>query len=252
MMSGTRGRVFGLALVCSVFLGATSIAKAQNWQGFYMGLHIGQAWSDVGVRDLDGYNPLGGGSFGYDVDNLFGGVQLGYNFQFNSNFVFGIEGELGVPPIDGGAQFPPYVGVRLPTDSLSTVDGNYYGAIAARLGFDVGGFLIYLKGGWGFVDVDVNFIDNDPTGLTLVSGTKKGETLSGAVYGAGVEWAISSMLSLKVEYLHMDVGDTVTVNAIDNGGTARRFAHDIDDIDTVKVGINVRFHREPPAAPPLK
>ena len=248
-----HGRLFGLALACAVGLGATNIAKANSWQGFYFGIHAGHAWSDVTVRDLDGYNAVSPvGDFSYDVDNLFGGGQLGFNFHVGSNLVLGIEGELGAPPINGGAQFPAYVGVRLPVDSLSYVDGNYYGTIAARLGFSAGAFLIYAKGGWGFVDVDVNYIDADPAGITLVSGTQKSETLSGAVYGAGVEWAISSIVSLKVEYLHFDVSDTVTVNATDSGGTARRFAHDIDDIDTVKVGINVRLQRKPAAPPPLK
>ena len=245
-MIKSRQTIIGLALACAMLVGVSGQAKANSWQGFYIGIHAGHAWADVGVRDLDGYN-LGAApstSFGYDVDNLFAGGQLGFNFHVGSNLVLGIEGELGAPPVDGGAQFPPYVGVRTPLDSLSTVDGNLYGTIAARLGFSTGAFLIYAKGGWGFVDVDVNFIDPDPIGITLVSGTSASETLSGAVYGGGVEWALSSMLSLKVEYLHFDVGDTVTVNAVDSGGTARRFAHDIDDIDTVKVGVNLRFHRE--------
>ena len=252
-MIKTHRKLFGLALACAVVLGATSLAKANSWQGFYIGIHAGHSWADVGIRDLDAYNGAApASSFGYDIDNLFGGGQLGFNFHVGSNLVLGIEGELGAPPINGGAQFPPYVGVRGPLDSLSTVDGDFYGTIAARLGFTAGAFLIYAKGGWGFVDVDVSFIDPDPIGAVLVSGTSASETLNGAVYGAGVEWAISRMLSLKVEYLHFDVGDTVTVNAVQAGGAQRRFAHDIDDIDTVKVGINVRFHREPAAPPPLK
>ena len=240
-----REKVFGLALGVAMAFGASSVANANSWQGFYIGIHAGHSWADVGIRDLDAYNgPAPASSFGYDIDNLFAGGQLGFNFHVGSNLVLGIEGELGAPPVDGGAQFPPYVGVRTPLDSLSTVDGNLYGTIAARLGFSAGAFLIYAKGGWGFVDVDVNFIDPDPIGAVLVSGTSASETLSGAVYGGGVEWAISKMMSLKVEYLHFDVGDTVTVNAVQAGGAQRRFAHDIDDIDTVKVGVNLRFHRE--------
>lgn len=99
-------------------------------------------------------------------------------------------------------------------------------------------------GGWGFADVDVSFIDDDPTGLTLVSGTRADATLDGPIYGGGVEVAVASNATLKVEYLRFDFDETVTVRATGSGGLLRRFNHDIDPIDTVKVAFNIKFGRE--------
>lgn len=221
-------------------------SASRDWSGLYIGAHVGGAWTDTTVIDLDGYNdpPI----FGYDVENVFGGLQAGYNFS-KSGFVFGIEGEAGYLALDGDAQYPDYVGVRGPTDSLSSLEGGAYGTIAGRAGFAVKNLLIYGKAGWGIADVEASFIDTDPDGLILVSGTSKSETIDGAVYGGGIELALGSQTSLKVEYLRLDFDQSITVSAIDNIGVTRRFQHDVDAIDTVKVGVNFKLHREPEAAP---
>ena len=223
-----------------------------NWNGAYIGGHFGWAGSHETLHDLDGYNDSGGfGDFSNSIDNAFGGAQAGYNFV-SGGFVYGLEGEIGYLSLESSKQFPPYVGVRGPDDSRDSTSGGIYGTIAGRLGFAFDRVLVYGKAGWGFADVDASFIDTDPIGTVLVSGTKTSDTLSGAVFGGGIELAMTDSISIKVEYLRMNFGDTLTHTADNQFGEPFRFSHVIDDIDTVKVGFNIKLGREPQAVEPLK
>jgi outer membrane immunogenic protein len=122
-----------------------------TWTGFYVGGNVGYGWGDNNrVRDLDGYNPNGNFRIG-DTDGASFGLQAGYNQQFQ-RIVVGIEGDGGFLGLTGAGQFPPFIGVRSPTDSAATVDMDYYGTITGRLGFTAGErLLIYGKAGWGWV-----------------------------------------------------------------------------------------------------
>jgi outer membrane immunogenic protein len=76
------------------FLAAIGTAQAGDFNGGYIGAHVGGAWGDVQVRDNpnDGVNP---GPFNYDLDASFiGGATAGYNWTYQS-FLIGIEGDLG-------------------------------------------------------------------------------------------------------------------------------------------------------------
>jgi outer membrane immunogenic protein len=247
------------AIIAGATLGAASAAQADGmdrgpqaayvrpftWTGFYVGGNVGYGWGDNNrVRDLDGYNPNGNFRIG-DTDGAAFGLQAGYNQQFQ-RIVVGIEGDGGFLGLTGAGQFPPFIGVRSPTDSAATVDMDYYGTITGRLGFTAGErLLIYGKAGWGWVRARASFTDSDTTGgTTLVSGLERNRTLDGGVWGGGLEYALSDWFSLKVEYLHFDISDTLTHIARSNTGSSFRFAHDIEDFDTVKVGFNIKFNRD--------
>jgi outer membrane immunogenic protein len=51
-----------------------------NWTGFYVGGHLGVGWAD-------------GGSSGF-----LGGGQVGFNYQFNPQWVLGVEADIAGPP----------------------------------------------------------------------------------------------------------------------------------------------------------
>jgi outer membrane immunogenic protein len=244
-LSGAWGTITraaaGAAIVAT--LGAASVAQAgdRSWSGFYLGAHAGWGWqaSDNRLNELTPYN---GAGFKYDggEGGMFG-VQVGYNVQLQK-VVLGIEGEGGLSGISGESQFPAYVGVRTPQDSVASVDFDRYATVTGRVGvLATDSLLIYGKAGWGWMHANVSFSDTDPAGATLVSGTSRGANLDGAVWGGGVEYAVNSLVSFKVEYLHFDVSDTITHTANVGGGGTARFSHDIRDVDTVKVGINLKF-----------
>ena len=255
-----NGIAVGAAIIGVATLGAASVAQADGmdrpgqaayvrpftWTGFYVGGNVGYGWGDHNrLRDLDGYNGVGTGDFRIgDADGASFGLQVGYNQQFQ-RIVVGIEGDAGFLGVTGAAQLPRFIGVRTPADSAATVDMDHYGTITGRLGFTAGDrLLIYGKGGWGWVRARASFTDSDPNGTILVSGLERKDTLSGGVWGGGVEYALSDWFSLKVEYLRFAISDTLTHTARTSGGTPFRFSHDIEDIDTVKVGFNIKFNRD--------
>ena len=141
------------------------------WTGFYIGGHMGIAWSRLDLNDhvmtacdatglLCNRFPFGKGNL--DSTNGFGGGQFGYNFQggnfLGPNFVYGIEVDLGAVAMNqhnnrfvstpmGGAVVP--IGMALDGHD----DGGFYGDVTGRLGYAWGSALIYAKGGFAFLDV---------------------------------------------------------------------------------------------------
>jgi outer membrane immunogenic protein len=68
---------------------APYVAPVSIWQGFYIGGHGGYAWSDSITIGATGVGTVTGSSS--DFNGGFGGGQIGYNWQFSPNWVFGIE-----------------------------------------------------------------------------------------------------------------------------------------------------------------
>jgi len=218
------------------FLGLAGAAQAgDRWTGFYGGIHIGHAWGDFSNDDLGTPAPRwwGVSKYGSDTDQLFGGVQAGYNLTFGS-FVVGIEGEFGVGLLDGSAT-DTAVSPGKDSDPITSIDSDYYGAVTGRAGVIVGSALIYGKGGWATVETDINWSDAHYTSSASAS-----KSLDGAVYGGGIEFALAPGLSVKAEYLHFDIGDSAILNPVFGGTTYPQFI-EIDDVDTVKIGVNVKL-----------
>jgi len=212
--------------------------EAFTWTGPYIGAHLGWAWADDIVTDFDSYNrSFPNRDFSANADGVFGGFQAGYNWQRGS-LVVGIEGEIGWLGLDDGTQ-DPLRSDRPKNDSFARLETGFYGTIAGRLGFAIDKFMFYLKGGGVLVDSEVSFIDTNPLGLTLVSGTHRSEVLTGGVWGLGMEVPLDRAWSVKFEYLRFDLGD-VRLNTVDNLGITRRFRHDVD-IDTIKFGLNFKL-----------
>ncbi len=173
-----------------------ALAGDYNWTGAYAGVHIGGAWGDAAVRDTDGgVNP---GPFSYSPSGAFGGGTAGYNLQWGS-IVAGIEGDLGYMGLQGSRTLPssdPKYHQDL------TLDGGLYGDITGRLGWSFDKALVYGKGGFAFYDGEAlqattkAYYDKSGTGM-----------FSGFVVGGGLEYAVTSNISVKVEYLHFGFGD---------------------------------------------
>src|ERR1700751_3350782 len=74
-------------------------APIYNWTGFYIGGHLGGAFSSS-----NNFNGLTTGS--NSNGRFLGGVQAGYDWQFAPNWVLGVEGQYSWLSGNVGAIFP--------------------------------------------------------------------------------------------------------------------------------------------------
>ena len=237
------------------------------WTGFYIGGHMGIAWSHLDLNDhnfsfCDQWDRCSDGSFGkgnLNSANGFGGGQFGYNFQggnfLGANIVYGIEVDLGAIALNqhnnryaledhyGG----PVYGVNLDARD----NGGFYGDVTGRLGWTWGTALIYAKGGFAFLDVGR---DSRETvfwwdGHTDTFNSNNNDNfVTGWTVGGGIEWKVSPTWSIKAEYLHFDFSNND--NNCCNDGFGNNFRDNAQlTADTVKLGFNY-FWNAPPA--PLK
>jgi outer membrane immunogenic protein len=198
-----------------------------NWAGFYIGAHVGGAWSELEVKDFDEVP----GTFKNNTSGVFGGGTVGYNFQ-RGNFVFGPEIDLGGMDLSHTTAQPGTGGII-----NSKIDSGFYMDATARLGYSFGQTLVYAKGGYAFFDGPVTDIDKGEA-FTRVTG------LSGWTVGGGVEYKLNPAWSVKAEYQFFDFGTERLVLPSDGD----RFDNDLT-IHTVKAGVNYHFL---PAYEPLK
>lgn len=200
-----------------------SPAPVYNWTGFYVGGHIGGAWSNADLSDLAGpaWMSVNGSGF-------LGGGQLGYNWQAG-NWVFGIQGDMSWTSIDASAIDPDNATGTFnnKVDWLATVTG--------RIGYAWNNVLWYGKGGAAWVHNEYSYTDTAIAGNNATgSDTRAGWTL-----GTGLEYGFTPNWTAFIEYDYIGLGThTATLTGVGGG------SHQVDvrqDIQIVKGGINYKF-----------
>jgi outer membrane autotransporter protein len=232
-------------------------APAPTWTGVYLGGFAGGAWAgnvtatelapDPGVKAF--FNGTGTQS-SYDLgSSAIGGLTFGYNYQTGS-LVAGLEAEGGYLRLTGSAPFS----VNPATVSSAHI-GDWYTALAGRLGFSFGPALIYGKGGAAIVDVTDSVIDGCPQctvikrSVAAAGGNHLGITW---VAGAGLEYALSNKWSVKGEYLALgtDTSNTASgpgliqctlANPCTSAPQIFNWRHDLPIVQTAKIGINYKL-----------
>jgi outer membrane immunogenic protein len=199
------------------------VVVAPTWTGFYLGAHVGGAWSNIDITD---YTAAGGifstGSFSGSA--VIGGGQLGYNWQRDA-FVLGVEADLGGVGNLGSVDRPDLAALH----PHYQTDGSFIGDITGRVGYAVGSALFYAKGGGAFLNGDwkVDYLAvND---FYSAKGTLWGWTV-----GGGIEYQVTPVWSVKAEYQYIGFND-VTVPTPREGGYGR-FSN--LDLNTFTVGVN--------------
>ncbi len=186
------------------------------WNGFYIGAHAGYGSGNSSANLLAGAltpSPK--------PDGIFGGGQIGYNFQFSPNWVLGIEADIS------GADFKDTtviggVNTRAHMDLFGTVRG--------RIGYAFNNLLLYGTGGFAWANNKLS-LEPAPAGIGSVS-----RNHTGYAAGGGLEYAFSPNWSAKIEYLYLDFG-----RADYEFGLAGPVRYRTD-MHTVKFGINYRFN----------
>lgn len=171
----------------------TSLTPA-SWSGAYIGASLGAVYTNSDFADGSNYIAL----LSSKVNNFGGLVSLsaGRNWQFGSA-VFGLE-------IDAG-------GIASSNGKTIGVNTSYYtqshwaglSTLRARVGFTAENALFYMMGGLAIAKVDNAAIYNSAAcdNLTTFSGCSR-KWNTGLAVGGGLEYMVSSSVSVKGEYLY--------------------------------------------------
>jgi outer membrane immunogenic protein len=174
-----------------------------TWTGFYVGVNAGYIF-DTGKTTITGSAALLATGLTPGATKTLGdgftiGGTLGYNYQIG-NIVFGLEADLNYVDLGKTVAFANG-GIA----TTSSQDATYLGTVRARLGFAIDRLLIYGTGGLAYGDTDASTTITAPGALWVGN---KSSTKFGYAVGAGLEYALTTNLSAKVEYLYYDLGKT--------------------------------------------
>lgn len=169
----------------------TPIVQVYSWTGFYVGAHVGGAWSDTtaSAADAAALTATYGGV--PNPSGVFGGGQIGYNYQFQNNVVFGIELIGG-----GGPGFSDRVSI--PGVSSLKSEGEYYVLLGGKLGYAFDRWLPYVLGGGALAGNKAN------AATPFGTGEFKNDH-EGYFVGAGIEYAFVNRFSIGIEYRYIDL-----------------------------------------------
>jgi outer membrane immunogenic protein len=212
-----------------------------DWSGFYIGGNAGGAWvynSGTVITDT-----VVGGVTANNVRNsewgFAGGGQIGYNYFFVPNFILGFE-----------ADFDALTN-RMP---INTSDGSsliyrsqFVTTARGRFGLTADRLLFYATGGLAYAGDRITRSQITGTVNGAVPGTV--ETVNhnslGYAVGAGLEYALLSHVTAKVEFLYIGLGDERYTFPI----AGRQVTASYDTIGLVRAGLNYKFGGGDPVGP---
>jgi len=170
---------------------------------------------DVGFHSFGSYL----GRFGkLEGSGFLGGGQIGYNYQFDPNWVVGLEADFQGADISDS--------FRNGTASASSKI-DWYGTVRPRIGYAYDNTLFYGTGGLAYGHVDYK-------GALAGVSFDDDKTKAGWTIGAGVEHAFTDHVTAKLEYQYVDFGSSNV------GGDALNSKASLD-FHAVRVGLNYKF-----------
>jgi opacity protein-like surface antigen len=210
-------------------------AALWSWSGLYVGGHVGASLSLTDIAD-----PLGAPIYGDNVRSpgFIGGGQVGFNHQVGS-VVFGVEADVSAVSSDGTNTCFAFSG-----DSVSSncrVRPDLYTTVTGRIGYAVDRTLFYAKGGAAWTRGTVDMFNNtNPRGVFTSTSSF---VTPGWTVGAGVEYALASAWSMKLEYDYLAFRDQdVTTPYVAGNPFGTAPATTISQhVHQLKLGLNYRL-----------
>jgi outer membrane immunogenic protein len=279
----------GGAHAADLYTKAPAPPPAYSWTGFYAGLDVGYGWKDptatftpndiggavgLGATSGVGLGPTAVSGVSFTNRGVFGGVEAGYNWQFNPNWVAGLEADFSWSDILGQATvgFPIGGGGTAIVPGTAAITASeqilWFGTVRPRLGWlATSNLLVYGTGGlaYGRVSQSVYHVLNSPgggagvgypvdgstiqclNGSTCFQGTST-RTVAGWTAGAGAEARVpGTNASFKAEYIYVNLGGSNTFNVpnppnfvappgFHHGSFNATFSG--TDFHTVRIGLN--------------
>lgn len=225
------------------------VVPASIWTGLYIGAHGGWAtgqWDGpLSYEDAHKYPKLkfDGSDKAIDGEGAFGGAQIGYNHQLGTSVVVGLEADISFGKIEGEGEFLPYPDAKGSPAWRIKSEMDLFGTVRGRIGvLAQPNLLLYATGGFAWAQVDSEI---SPVYGKFVNGSAEAENNHiGWTVGGGAEWALTDHISIKAEYLYLDLGkQDYGYAGTDAKGVPYATDHHLPDLEfhVVKGGLNYRF-----------
>lgn len=203
-------------------LGLAAPASAQassdgtTWSGPYVGLNLGYGGGSFnypysGATDSTGATALAG-KVRQNSSGVLGGGQAGYDYQTPGGWVLGVVTDIDGSNINGNNAFTGVDGAGNVTSGQLRSSIDYLGTFRVRGGQAMfnGRLLPYVTGGlaYGGVSSNAAFACSScgTGGVAVANGLSRSSTQVGWTVGAGADYALTNHLSLRAEYLYVDLG----------------------------------------------
>jgi len=240
------------------------------WAGFYLGVNGGYVGADRTANftpnDANVSAITCGGFFGgtcagpADISSSGGlaGVQAGYNWEAGS-WLLGFETDIDWSNLHGTGTSTFNLGAAS-ADLNATEDLNWFGTARARVGVKLGeNVLTYATAGLAYGGVHSSLaLDAKPGanasagfGFSCAAGPacfagSSSRTAAGWTAGVGVEYSFWGNISVRAEYLYMDLGSGAEVRtaALNGAGAAPSSftaALNENEFNVFRLGLNYRF-----------
>ena len=230
-------------------------SDGQTWSGPYVGLNFGYGGDSIkypysGTTDSAGTTPIDG-RYRQNSSGVLGGGQVGYDYQTPGGWVLGVVTDIDGTNIAGNSAFTGLDGAGNATSGQLRSSIDYLGTFRVRGGEAMlgGRLLPYITGGlaYGGVSSNASFACTacGTGGAAVANGLSRSSTQVGWTVGAGADYALTNHLSLRAEYLYVDLGR----QNLTGGGEFTAPGVDVynatANADTtanvVRLGVNYRF-----------
>ena len=170
-----------------------------TWTGFELGVQVGGGAGRTTVH-VDGNAtaapfPAFPSSDAYTSSGVFGGIHVGFNYQFASPIVAGVQLEYNFAGITGTASAPPLNYLETSIRQFGSADG--------RIGVAFDRLLIYAIGGFAYADIrsQIQLTGLAPGVIDFFSVNRYGFDV-----GGGLEYNFYGNWTARAEYRYYDWG----------------------------------------------
>jgi len=227
--------------------GPAPTAYAANWTGLYIGGQAGYGYGD----NHGAYNFLTAsgidrsGALQHDAQGVIFGSHAGYNQQFESELVLGLEAS-----IDGATLIrreslgaTDLAGNQAVLNSM--VQSDIQGSARVRAGYAFGRLLPYVTGGLaiGHFGTQSDFAGSNNTNFSYDGYATHGlqwTTRLGWTVGGGAEWAVNDHWSIRGEYRYSEFGSVSDTPTVFSPGTFYGGGRRLDQ-GQVQFGASYKF-----------
>lgn len=194
-----------------------SPTPASDWSGFYAGVNGGYGWGTLTRQPVGGGPQTANNTSGWNL-----GAQAGYNMDMGG-FILGAEADLQWSNVGYSEDIPGIGSFKAGVD--------FYGTLRGRAGMAFGQVMPYVTGGVAAGRGTASVTNG--VGVT----TSQSATHMGWTAGVGLEAQATQNISIKAEYLYVDLGTQTYAGPLAGLGgidATQRFS-------VVRAGINYKF-----------